>query len=472
MTERLECKCGGTLHKSGNQYICENCDSVYLISANDMGELFAYQSVEKKQIQTGQIAPKAAAIPINRVAVRQIKLHEDIDGQVARESKELDSRNRLALIEGYLSTADWEKVDEHINAILLENKDHPEARWYSWLRQKKATGDQQMVVKLTDFSHADAVRLDSILQFATPAFAKRLVRLFFDGGFANDSMCFYVLNVILPYARNELVCPKEELAQRLRRAFERVILSTYARSFDFLLENALQAEDVDIYVTYVARFAANCHADQAQVYYRKALAIDPGNPELRRKLVQSQIKSDTFCQATLAAVELLIAYSDDVDRDIEKLIRLLCNEAKTTINKSDIMWGLLSYHSTAPQGLKQQLLDYGHVLLESKLWLRARDFFNLVLSFDVHCGDAYWGLCMVQMQARNEQDVIKMKEPIKSFSAYDKALAVFSAAGNGARVNYLKELSEKQKNQQEQLKRKLIIGAIILIVLLLALLNN
>jgi len=123
MKERLECRCGGTLRKEGNQYICDYCDSIYLISADEKGELFAYQPIEKKHIQTGQIAQKATTLQVKEVIVRQIKLDDDIAGQVAQESMDLDKSSRIGLIKGYLSTADWEKVDEHVNGLLLENKD-------------------------------------------------------------------------------------------------------------------------------------------------------------------------------------------------------------------------------------------------------------------------------------------------------------------------------------------------------------
>ncbi len=467
MTERLECKCGGTLRKEKNQYICEYCDSIYLISADDKGELFAYQPVEKKHIQTGQIATKAAAIEVKDVVVRQIKLDEDIEGQVAQESMDLDQRSRIGLIEGYLSTGDWEKVDEHVNGLLLENKDCAEAKWYGWMSERKASDDRQMIAKLSDFSQADSIRLDHILEYASPVFAKRIVDLFFDSAFANDDMCYHALSAILPYARNEVIYSEKDFSKKVSVAFERVIDNTYPKAFDYLLENTLHPEDVDVFIQYVIRFADHCDAKTATAYYERVLAVDPGNLEVHRKLIRADIQCDAPRQKTISDVERLISYSEKTDRDITAFIDQLCGETKTTVNKSDVMWNLLGYHSAAPEGLKAQLLAYGHVLLESKLWVRARDFFNLVLSFDVRCGDAYWGLCLVQMEAKNEQDAISKKEPIKSFSAYDKALAVYSAAGDTHRVSHLRELSERQKSKKKNKKIALISGAVVLAAILL-----
>lgn len=462
MTGRLNCKCGGTLRKEGNQYICENCDSIYLISADDKGELFAYQPVEKKQILTGQMATKATTIEVKQVVVRQIKLDEDIEGQVAQESMDLDQRSRIGLIEGYLSTGDWEKVDEHVNGLLLGNKDCAEAKWYGWMSERKASDDRQMIAKLSDFSQADSIRLDHILEYASPVFAKRIVDLFFDSAFANDDMCYHALSAILPYARNEVIYSEKDFSKKISVTFDRVIDNTYPKAFDYLLENTLHPEDVDVFIQYVIRFADRCDAKTATAYYERVLAVDPGNLEVHRKLIRADIQCDATCQKTISDIERLISYSEETDRDVTAFIDQLCGETKTTANKSDVMWNLLGYHSAAPEGLKSQLLAYGHVLLESILWTRARDFFNLVLSFDVRCGDAYWGLCLVQMEAKNEQDAIRKKEPIKSFSAYDKALAVYSAAGDTQHVSHLRELSEMQKGKKQQKKKMLITGAVIL----------
>ena len=465
--KQLECKCGGTLRKEKNQYTCEYCDSIYLISADDKGELFAYQPVEKKQILTGQMATKATTIEVKQVLVRQIKLDEDIEGQVVQESMDLDQRSRIGLIEGYLSTGDWEKVDEHVNGLLLGNKDCAEAKWYGWMCERKASDDGQMLARLSDFSQADSIRLDHILEYASPVFAKRIVDLFFDSALANDDMCYHALSAILPYARNEVIYSEKDFSKKVSVAFDRVIDNTYPKAFDYLLENTLHPEDVDVFIQYVIRFADRCDAKTATAYYERVLAVDPGNLEVHRKLIRADIQCDAPCQKTISDVERLISYSEETDRDITAFIDQLCVETKTTVNKSDVMWNLLGYHSAAPEGLKAQLLAYGHVLLESKLWVRARDFFNLVLSFDVRCGDAYWGLCLVQMEAKNEQDAISKKESIKSFNVYDKALAVYSAAGDTHRVSHLRELSEKQKGKKKSKKIALISVAVMLAAILL-----
>lgn len=472
MKDRLECRCGGALRKDGNQYVCENCDSIYLISADEKGELFAYQPIEKKHIQTGQMAQKSATIPVKQVVVRQIRLDDDIAGQVAQESMDLDKPSRIGLIEGYLATADWEKVDEHVNGLLLEDKDCAEAKWYSWMCERRAADDQQMLAKLNDFSQADSKRLDRILEYASPTFAKRIVELFFHGAFSNDSMCFYALSAILPYARNEVIYAEEVFSKKVKTAFARVIDKRYEKAFNYLLENALQPEAVDDFIHYVIRFADRCDARTSLEYYERVLAVDPGNMKVHRKMVRADIKCDAACKKTISDVERLVSYSDDTDQDIAAFLSQLCDEPKTTVNKSEIMWNLLSYHSAAPEGLKAELLAYGHVLLESRLWNRARDFFNLVLSFDVRCGDAYWGLCLVQMEARNEQDAISKKEPIKSFSAYDKALSVYSAAGKTQQAAHLRALSEEQKEKKKQLRNMLIIGAAILAAILLIIISS
>ena len=464
----LECrKCGAPLVKDGKQYKCEYCDIIYLVSSDSEGQLFAYQPVEKKHIQSGQMAVRASTIQVNEVVVRQIKLDDDIETQVAQETTEITKRDRLGLLEGYLADQEWEKVDEHVNGLLLEDANCSEAKWYGWMSEKKVADDRQMLSKLSSFTQADAIRLDQLLQYASPAFAKRIIDLFFNGAFANDDMCYYALSVILPYGRNEAIYTEQEFSKKVGKAYDEVIGKTYVRAFDYLLENTLRPEDVDAYISYVMRFAENCGPEIGRDYYAKVIAVDPGNLKAHKKLIRADIAADTVCSKTLSDMEQLIAYSDSPDREVLEAITQLCSENITTENKSDLMFQLLGYHSAAPMGLKEQILTYGRVLLESQLWRQAKHCFNLVLSFDSHCGDAYWGLRLTQMEAKNDQDAIRKKEPINAGSTYDKALAVYRAAGDTQKVSYLRELAQKQKGKKAHTKKLLITGAALFAIILI-----
>lgn len=465
--EELICKCGGKLIEKNSKLVCEYCGATYLIGSDEQGNPFTYEQIEKKQIESGQIAKRAKHIPSKPIAVREINLGADIEANIAKETVNLNRREAINVIESFLKTGEWDAAQAQINKLLLEDANCSEAKWYSLMCERHAVNDEDLLSKMADFSSANGILLDKILAYASPDFAKRIISLFMDGAYLNDSMAFNALSAVLPYARNEAIFNNSEFENRITVTFDKVINKVFCNTFDFLIHNALPADDVDRYIDYVTKFADRCQPLQAQKYYSMVLDVDAGNLIVHRKLLLADLGADAKPEKIVSDFEAMAQYTQDIDAEVIALLNFLCGEPITTENKSDTFWKLIGYYSCAPEALKEHIMRYASRLLASSLWNRARDYYHFVLTIESQNADAYFGLCLVRLQAKSEEDVINKKESLSGYPEFSKSLALYKSSNNQTRVKQLESLITKQKNMQKGKKILLIAGAAIAVILLI-----
>lgn len=466
--KEMICKCGGKLTDGKNgKLICENCGTSYLVGMDDQGEPFTYQQIEKKQIESGKTTKKAEQIPSKLITVREINLGANIETDIAKEAVNLSRHESINVIESFLKTGEWDAAQTQINKLLLEDANSSEAKWFSLMCAKHAVSDEDLLSKLSDFSPANGVLLDEILAYASPAFAKKLICLFMDGAYLNDSMSFNILSVILPYARNEAIFNNSEFENRIAVTFDKVINRVFCNTFDFLIQNALPADDVDRYIDYVTKFADRCQPLQAQKYYSMVLDVNPGNLDVHRKLLFADLGANAKPEKIIADFEALAQYAQNVDAEVISVLNFLCGETITTENKSDAFWKLMGYHSGAPEASTGQIMRYASLLLASSLWNRARDYYHFILTIESKNADAYFGLCLARLQAKNKADIINKKESISGCPEFAKSLALYKSSNNHARVKELEALISKQKNMQKGKKILLIAAAVVAVILLI-----
>lgn len=470
---KFECNaCGGHLIESGKFLVCENCGTKYLLGRDDQGQPFTYQPVEKKEIACGQMGVKASTIEVSSIAVREIKLKDNINAEVHNESLNLDTYERIKLVETYIKESEWEAAQGQINHLLMTDIHCAEAQWYGLMCNKKIAVENVFVATWSTFSQADKRKLDDILANSSPSFAKHITDLMFENAYANDAMCSLIFATILPYAKNELVYEAKELNEKLFHSFEKVISKVYEQAFVFLLTHTLERDEIDKYIEYLKKFANNCTPEKSQKYYQMIIDVDPGNLEIRRKLVQADMDSNTDKGKCIHDFEGLLKYSKDTDRETYSFLVHLNSEKTTTPNKSKLFWDLLGYHSEAPSGLKKELLTFATILLNSALWTEARKYLNLILSVDARNADAYWGLCLARIEARNENKIIYKKDNLIDSPEFHKSLALYQADQNDARVSALMSYAKMQKNARHAEKLALRIAAIVVAAISLIFIFN
>ena len=449
----FECNgCGGSLREEGRFYVCEYCGTKYLLGRDDEGQPFTYQPVEKKSVECGQMGVKSSELEVSSVAVREIKLKDTINSDVHNESLNIDTAGTIGLVETYIKSRDWEAAQGQINRLLLEDDHCAQAQWYGFICNKKISSEKELISRWSNFTEVDKTRLDAILSNSSPLFAKHIIDLMFENAYSNDSMCEAVLSTIMPYAKNELVYTEKELDKRIRKTFDTVIARVYEKSFLYLLTHMLNRDEVNRYIDYLSMFAKNCSPKVSQKYYQMILDVDPGNTDIRKKLVKADIDSDTEKSKCVVDIEGLLKYSKGTDEEIEDIFLYLISATTTTLNKSRLFWDLLGYHSKAPSGLKDEIIKFAFVLLNSSLWEEARYYFNLILSFDAKNPQAYWGLCLARIRAKNEHSIMLQKENLLDCPEFHKCLSLYQAANDTKKVSELMSYTQKQKSAKRLTK--------------------
>lgn len=461
--QKFECSgCGGQLKQEGHFWICENCGTKYALGRNDEGNPFTYQPIEKKEIEFGQMAEKASQIVTESIAVKEIKLSDSIDADVHKESTNIEIRQNVQIISRFLGSKEWDAAQAQINQVLLADNHNAEAHWYGWMCDKRLSSESALIASFSSFSRPDGQKLDDILANSTPDFAKHIINLLFEQAYLNDNMCFEIMSVILPYAKNESLFSNKEFKAKTSNALGTVISKVYPQSFDYLIKGSLDSSDVDLYISYLQKFGDNCKPQLAQRYYQEILKIDPGNIFIHKKLVMADIKADSIPNKCVADFENLLKYSENADKEVATVFNSVTSDGKTTGNNSQFVWNLIGYHSGAPEALKSNILAYSRVLLQSSLWEQARKFLQLILSFDPQNAEAYWLLCLEKLQAHNEKEIENKKDNLIDCPEFKKSLALYQSAGNEQKVNELMSYTQKQKAKKKATKIGIMIGAAVI----------
>lgn len=314
--KRLECSgCGGTLREDGKFYICENCGIKYMIGHDDTGNSFTYRPIEKKEIQSGQIAAKAATIKTEAVTVKEIQLPDSIAADVHRESLNIDITQNLQLVSRFLNAKEWDAAQAQINQVLLSDQNNAQVHWLEMMCSRKLSNEEELLKTLSAFTLADGKAIDTILSNSTPEFARRIANLMLLNDYRSDNALYTALNIVLPYAKNEVVFSEAEFKNIINSVILYVVDKSYEKSFDYLLCKTLKSNEVDTYLSYLEKFASNCSPTVAQKYYRKFLVTDPGNVRIHTLLLKCDIKTGTSSQQCIIDFEDLLKYSENPDRD-------------------------------------------------------------------------------------------------------------------------------------------------------------
>lgn len=458
--QKFECNgCGGQLREEGRFWVCTSCGTKYVLGRNDEGNPFTYQPIEKKQIEFGQMATKASQIKTESIAVKAIKLSESIDVDVHKESTNIELQQNIQIISRFLSAKEWDAAQEQINQILISDCNNAEAHWYGWMCDKHISSEDKLINSFYMFTQADATKLDDILSNASPAFAKHIIELLFDKAYLNDNMCFSIMSVILPYAKNEAVLSEQEYKLKTSNALDVVVSKLYPNSFEYLLRSTLSENDVDLYISYLQKFGDKCAPAPAQKYYSEILKVDPGNTAIHKKLILSDIKANSTVEKCIFDFENLLKYSDNADAEVLYFFDFINSNKTTTANISQFVWQLIGYHSGAPEALKAYIINYSRILLQSSLWEQAKRNLQLILSFDSQNAFVYWLLCLVKLQARNESEIKYKKDNLIDCPEFKKSLALYQSSGNEKKATELLSYTQHQKTTKKIKKILLIIVA-------------
>lgn len=472
--KELVCKCGGNLQKKDNYWICDSCRTKYISDRDDDGNVFYYQPIEKMSIECGQVAAKATAIPVNTVIAKEIKINDNAEVEVLKDSLDLTIREMVNNVKSYLSAGAFEQAQNSINQIFAKTNLCAEAYWYTLWCEKKISSEKEVAQKFSAFTKADSIRLNNALENSSPEFARSVIDLLFNSAYGSDESCKQIFSTIIPFTYDTNVYSSNIQSEKIKYAFSQVIDYAYSSSFEYLL-NTLKIDEVEDYINYLTRFAGGhkCTNAYAQICYRKVLSVDVGNNQIRQQLIEKEIQADTPYNIISKDFDELVKYSGNVDNEVTYFIDFLNTEPNTTTNKSNFMMYILGFHSNSPDGLKDRLLKYASVLLKSKQFDIAKNYYYLVLSADKRNADAYWGLCLARIEAKDENSVIYCSNSIMGCIEFNKYLSLVDET----RKKQCITLGKKQNSVKAGKKKAIIIGivaviAIFIIVLISSIVNT
>lgn len=467
--KELLCKCGGNLQNKDGCWICDSCRTKYISDRDDDGKVFYYQPIEKMSIEYGQVAAKATTIPVNTVIAKEIKINDDAEVEVLKKSLDLTSREIVNNVKSYLASGAFEEAQNSINQIFAKTNSCAEAYWYTLWCEKKISSERDVASKFSTFTKADSIRLNNSLENASPEFARSVLDLLFDSAYGSDESCEQILSTIIPFTYDKKVYDSNMQANKIEYAFSQVISFAYTASFEYLL-NTLKSNEVDDYINYLTRFAnePKCYNDYAQKCYRKVLSVDAGNNEVRQLLITKEIQADTPFSTIAKDFDELVKYSSDIDSEVVHFVNVLNTELTTTANKSDFMMYILGFHSNSTNVLTSELLKYASVLLKSKQFGLAKNYYYLVLSADKCNPDAYWGLCLARIEAKDENSVIYCKEPIMGCIEFNKYLSLVDETRKKQCISLGKKQKSVQAGKKKAIKIGIISAAIIFIIVIIS----
>lgn len=458
-------KCGAPIeHKdSAGNWVCDYCHSSFRADVDEEGYEFLYRPIEKKSISANKISQKAATIHISRIAVREIKVDDEIEVEVNRDAYNLSKDDSIRAAEAYLGHGEYEKAAEVIDRYLAQDNNCAEMLFYSVLCEKRFTlktksdGHRVFDGKLTPFSSKDKTALERVMENASPKFAKKVMDICFSADFSDDESCERILDVCAPYVLNDSVYPPDVQQNVFRGLFETVISKGFIKSFEYLLRT-LDRYAVDDYISYNLRFAERLAKErplEAKTYLFNVLSVESGNTAALRKLVEiDAVCDEVSLKDKISDLEQHLGYSSEPDKEVLFVFELIMRQSELTEIKRQYVQKLIGYHSVAPRGLEKELIRFANKLLELKLFNEAKEYFYLVLSFNKKCRAAFLGLCLAAIEAENIDCVWSKDSLLKDCVEFNKCIALSNEKEQAELIEVSQEQEKRIARDKEDKKRR------------------
>lgn len=369
--------------------------------------------LDRIKIEGGQMSKKATELTVNSVKTREIGT-----GAIAETS--INEKQSIKLIHTYLKVNDWNGANSLIEDILFDNPSCAEAIWCKILVSCRVSDEAGFERYLSSIENnfADMNLLTKLLNCSTKEFAARILDLIYGVNWRTDQLQKSLLELVLPFSY-----PGRK--KGIEEAFEVVINKTHVKSFELLL-TTLASNEVDRYISYNLRFAtAANYVDVKKKHLKNILAVDEGNIEVLRLLVDIGLKEDKDAAKIKADLENLLKYAKNADTEVlrifDKLLSTYYSPGKCGI---EFARQLLRYYSGVLVDLKDRLLKFADKLLKMKQFNEAKYYYDLVLSVDKNCAEVYWGLCLIKVGASSDDDVINSDIPVKDCAEFNKYLTL------------------------------------------------
>lgn len=422
--------------------------------------------LEKIEIAGGQIAKKASALTVNSVQIREIGA-----GAIAETS--ISEKQSISLIQTYLGEHQWQEAATLADDVLFNNPSCAEAIWCKLLSTYQVATNDALVKKLDSFNSNDYGSIEKTLNCASKDFAEEILHLLY-GSEKDVSGATYkkILETILPFSFSKR-------QSTINSAFNGVILRSKYEPFKLLL-NTLKSSDVDKYINYNYKYALKTKESAEEFEcLNNVLKVDEGYVPALRKLVNFDLKNGKPIETIVNDFESLLKYTYDINKEIVTYLEWLCDNLSTKTH-CDFAKQLIRYYTEELSTLKDKLVLLSYRIIAESLFNEAEYFLNLILSFDQNNPDAYWGICLMKVQAKDEKNIITSSYMLKDVPEFNKYLTfvdderrkkcitiskkqVREATGRLEKERQIVEIAQKKKKRR--LKRCIIFALCICVIM-------
>lgn len=421
--------------------------------------------LEKIEIAGGQIAKKASTLTVNSVQTREVGA-----GAIAETS--ISEKQSISLIQTYLGEHQWQEAATLVDDVLFNNPSCAEAIWCKLLSTYQAATNDALVKKLDSFNSNDYGSIEKALNCASKEFAEGILLLLYDSE-KNVSGTTYkkILTTILPFSFNKR-------QSKINSAFNSVIETSKYEPFELLL-STLKSSDVDKYISYNYKYAmATSNLTEKIQCLNHVLKVDEGNIEARQEILKIDLLTDKSSQQVVTHLESLLKYTNDVKGEVVACLDWLCANLSTH-NHCAFARELLRYYTDEIITIKNNLKTLGYKMIAHGFFDDAEYFLNLILSFDQNFPEAYWGICLIKIQAKTEKDIRNCNKLIKDIPEYTRYLALVDEKRRKECISiakeqcdYLEYSAQKEKNAKKAKKVMLILASLASIVIIFIIAYN
>jgi tetratricopeptide (TPR) repeat protein len=141
----------------------------------------------------------------------------------------------------------------------------------------------------------------------------------------------------------------------------------------------------------------------AEKFFRQALAQDPGNPEIRRKLASAVHQQERLPEA-------LDMFSEIVDAEpVESPIRAVIASILDKLGRPDDARAMLEWLIEHQPGNPSNWINYGHNLRAAARTDEAVMAYRKAIAIDAERGDAWWGIANIKKRVLDDDDIAAMR---------------------------------------------------------------
>ena len=381
----------------------------------------------------------------SQISGKSIAVHETGEGAIAETS--IDEKQMLELIKTYLKAGKWSDARKLLDDLLFNNPSFAEAILLSILERRNLHSSEELYRAIDQLREEDYAQLEKTLNCAPKAFASELLKNLFAAD-ANSSDAAYerLLQVILPFSFAERdAC--------IRDAFARVIKSGKYQSFQTLLLS-LDENAVERYIKLNSDYAKA--AEQRKAYteeaecWRRVLSVDGGNLAAHKGFLKTLVLTDASPEEYRQECESLLSYAPNTDKEIKEILRFFSRSLKSE-EHCDMFLQTLKYYSGARKEIVPEILAAAKLMLKQGHFEKAEYLFKLVLSEDKNNAEAYWGLCLIRIGARSEEDIPTLDLELRSVPEFNKYL---SLVNEQRRLQCIAISDEQNEAIQKRLQKK------------------